>query len=352
MHRHRHQGFWVAGIWLAVALINATQSVVGLRGEAVNRPMTPYFIQSFLGWLVWACATPFVLWLGHRFPPVRSAGVRPWPVHLAACAAIAMTNAAWATLLNRVIHPWGTEFHQPPFHVAMLIRFLNQIHVSLIMYAAILAIEHTIESRRRAARLSTQLVEAQLDALRRQLEPHFLFNTLNAIAGLVRDQKNDAAVGMIARLSDLLRRVLSDAGRQLVPLAEEMEFLERYLEIQRMRFAERLHAAIDVPRELHAAQVPSLILQPLVENAIQHGIGRSEEGGTVQIAAVRAGGVLTMRVYNDGPPLEDGWKEGIGLSNTRARLNSLFGEESGLTIRNCAGGVEAIVTLPYRTMPA
>src|SRR5262249_15042223 len=152
---------------------------------------------------------------------------------------------------------------------------------SVMLYAGILAVGLILESRLRlarqeaeTARLSEQLSRAQLDALRRQIEPHFLFNSLNSIAGLIRDKQNDAAVTTIVRLSDFLRRVLADSSRQLVSLAEEVEFSERYLEIQKVRFAERLDLRVDVPVELRSAQVPSLLLQPMVENAVKHGIAK------------------------------------------------------------------------------
>ncbi len=140
-------------------------------------------------------------------------------------------------------------------------------------------------------------------------EPHFLFNTLNAIAGLVRENRNDAAVSMIVRLRDFLRRVVEDSDRQQVPLGEELEFAERYLDIQKVRFAERLQFSVSVPRELLLAQVPSLILQPMAENAVKHGIAKRAQGGAIRIAAFRSNGVLTLSDYNEGPSLPAGWEK-------------------------------------------
>jgi len=349
MQSRARQAVSVALIWLGIALINATQNVVSLRGEGVNRPLTYYFAFTALGWLVWACATPLALRMALLFPPVRGAAARTWLAHAGACLAIGLVHAGWGMLLLMVIQPWGPDPQPRPLTTLLLGRFLSQLHINLIIYAGIVAVGYTIESRRRAAELTEQLSRAQLDALRRQLEPHFLFNTLNAIAGLVRDHRNDDAVAMIAGLSDLLRRVVDGTGRQQVPLAEEMEFLERYLEIQRARFAGRLQVSIDVPSELAAAQVPTLILQPLVENAIQHGIGQRVEGGEVRVNAVRNGVALTIRVCNEGPPLARDWKAGVGVSNSRARLANLYGDESQLTVQNCTGGVEAVLRVPYRT---
>jgi LytS/YehU family sensor histidine kinase len=200
------------------------------------------------------------------------------------------------------------------------------------------------------ARLNEQLSKAQLDALRRQIEPHFLFNTLNAIAGLVREKKNDAAVDMIAALSDFLRRVVDDSNRQRVALSEELEFTQKYLDIQKLRFADRLQFSVDVPNELFSAQVPSLILQPMVENAVKHGIAKRVQGGSIRISASRSNGTLTLRIQNDGPALLADWNEkrsGIGISNVRARLQSLYGDGFEFSMRNQGtDGVETSLSLP------
>jgi LytS/YehU family sensor histidine kinase len=202
-----------------------------------------------------------------------------------------------------------------------------------------------------SARLNEQLSKAQLDALRRQIEPHFLFNTLNAISGLVREKRNDAAVSMIAGLSDCLRRVMEDSQRQLVQLGEELEFVQKYLDIQQVRFAERLQLTVDVPRELLPAQVPTLILQPMVENAVKHGIAKRVQGGAIRIAGFRSNGMLTLSVYNDGPSLPGGWDKanaGIGISNVRARLRGLYGNRFEFSMKNQgAGGVEVSVSMPF-----
>src|SRR5262249_5403289 len=157
----------------------------------------------------------------------------------------------------------------------------------------------------------------------------FLFNTLNAISGLVREEKNDKAVSMIAGLSDFLRRVVQDSNRQQVPLGEEMDFVQKYLDIKKVRFADRLHLSMDVPEELFAAQVPSLILQPMIENAVKHGIAKRSQGGEIRIAAFRSNGMLTLSIYNDGPTLPaepDKTSCGIGIANVRTRLQSLYGD--------------------------
>jgi two-component system LytT family sensor kinase len=186
-----------------------------------------------------------------------------------------------------------------------------------------------------------------------QLHPHFLFNTLNGIAGLVRDQRNREAVQMLAGLSDLLRYTLESAGKQEVSLREELDFLELYLDIQQMRFPDRLRVEMRVAPETLDALVPNLILQPLVENAVRHGVAVRASAGTVGVAAEREDGLLWVTVYDDGPGLKDGRtasaEGGIGLSNTRARLEQLYGARHRFGVRNReGGGTEAVLAIPFR----
>jgi two-component system, LytTR family, sensor kinase len=349
---------WIALLWLGFALVNATQIVAGMRAVGMQHAWSRLFITVLASWIVWLLATPLVLRLGHRYPPTRWRPIHTWFVHLAACFAIGAIYSLWAAGLQMTLQPWGymlvTGFGKTAFST-----FYGEFHLFLILYAAILAIDYTLESKRQlaereteAARLSEQLSRTQLAALRRQLEPHFFFNTLNAIAGLVRENRNDDAVSMIAGLSDLLRRVLDDSGKQEVSLGEEMEFLETYLEIQKTRFAERLRLSVNVPKEFLSARVPSLILQPMVENAIEHGIEKRAAGGLLRIGAVRDNGFLTLTVYNDGPSIPDDWEElraGVGIANVRSRLQTLYGASSKLNIQNREQGVEVELSVPYKS---
>jgi two-component sensor histidine kinase len=358
LSRPPHLWRWIAFLWLAYALVNATQIVSGMRAVGMQHAWARLFLTVLASWLVWAVATPLVLWLGDRFPPTQLRPLRTWFIHFGACAAIGTVYSLWAGWLQVLLQPWG--YAQPKqFGPAAFYVFYGEFHLFLILYAAILAINYTLESSRRlaqreteAARLNEQLSRAKLDALRRQLEPHFLFNTLNAIAGLVRENRNDDAVSMIASLSDLLRRVLDDSGKQEVSLGEEMDFLETYLEIQKTRFADRLQLSIEVPGEFLSARVPSLILQPMVENAIEHGIGTRAAGGAIRIAAARNNGLLTLSVYNDGPRMPQDWEQrsGVGLSNVRERLRSIYGNACQLNIQNQPRGVEVQLSVPYKTL--
>jgi LytS/YehU family sensor histidine kinase len=243
-------------------------------------------------------------------------------------------------------------------------RFLSRLQGSfgsnLLVYGGILgvcyAIDYYAKYRERefqASQLEVQLAHAQLDSLRMQLHPHFLFNTLNGIVGLVRDHKNDAAIDMLVGLSDLLRHTLEHSDRQEVQLKEELNFIQLYLNIQQMRFSDRLTIEIDVAPETTRALVPNLILQPLAENALRHGFGRSVASGVIGIRSRAVNGSLKLTVYDNGAGLPPNWQlassKGIGLANTAARLEQLYNDDHQFDIRNRDdGGVEVIVEIPYR----
>jgi hypothetical protein len=204
--------------------------------------------------------------------------------------------------------------------------------------------------RERSLRAEATAQRARLEALRYQLHPHFLFNTLNAISTLVVERQNDQAGQMIARLSDFLRLTLSAPFADEVTLAEEMDFIGRYLEIEQVRFGERLKVVSDVPADVLDARVPYLILQPVIENAVVHGIARREHGGTIAIRARRGGSLLRIEIVDDGPGARpEPGRERIGLGNTRERLECLYGTGQQLRVENGPGGTRVILEVPFRT---
>jgi two-component system LytT family sensor kinase len=360
MSANRPQAYrwiWIASIWFGFGLIAATQTVFVMRSEGMHHPWMRLFVTGALTFLPWALATEMVMRLGRRFPPVNLKSFTTWCVHLTSWATIGLLVAAWITGLDAVLNPYGRSAPPASFVHLWLEWFYNGIVSSLVLYAAILAVSYVLDSRSKlayqqteTARLNEQLSKAQLDALRRQIEPHFLFNTLNAIAGLVRERRNDDAVSMIAGLSDFLRRLLEDSTRQQVPLGEEVEFAQKYLDIQKVRFVERLQYSVDVPRELLLAQVPALTLQVMVENAVKHGIAKRAQGGAIRIAAFRSDDRLTVSVYNDGPAvILEKTGSGIGLSNMRTRLQGLYGDAFELSMQNQnPGGVKVTVSVPFK----
>jgi sensor histidine kinase YesM len=340
-----------------VGLFDATQTVFAMRAEGMHHAWRWLFLTLLVQWLPWALATPFVLRLGRRFPPTQLRPLSTWLRHLAACIAIDLAFSAWSAALDKLTNPYAEPAPAKFLHL-LSGKFYGGLFASAILYATILMVSYVLNSRERlarqqmeAARLNEQLTKAQLSALRRQIEPNFLFNTLNSIAGLVREKRNDAAVNMIVELSDFMRRLLDDSNRQEVPLAEELEFTRKYLDIQKVRLVERLQCTVNVPSELLTAQVPLLILQPMVENAIKHGIAKRDQGGAVRILASRSNGMLTLSVYNDGPGLSataEKTHSGIGISNMRTRLQSLYGDAFELNMHNQDRGVEVSVSMPFR----
>jgi len=349
-------GSWryVAGAWLALSLFDATQTVVSMRAMGMHHAWLTLFVVTAGSWLPWALLTPVALELLQRFR-VPSRKAAHWGVHITACLAIGTIWAAWAALLEHLTNPF-TYAEASPFGLLFEAKFLGNLVVDVILYCAIVVVSMSVDAHNRlwhqradGARLSESLAKAQLAALRVQIEPHFIFNSLNAVTGLIREKKDHDAIAVIAALGDLLRRVTDRSQRQFVTMKEEVEFLRKYLDIQQLRFAERLRYRIDVPDEIMAALVPDFIVQALVENAIKHGISKRVRGGEIRVDAVREGGLLTLKVFNDGPPLPEQIQEQVGLANTRQRLLALYGPAQELTLQNQAtAGVLATITLPYR----
>jgi two-component sensor histidine kinase len=349
---------WIAALWCAGALFDASQNVMIMHAEGKHHNWLPLFGTELALWLPWALATPFISRLARRHAITRGITVRTAAIHLATFATLTVVAEAWSAVLQMLFNPWNNR-KWPTFVDTWSTSLLYQALTFVIVYALILTVTLVLDSRERmsrqiaeTARLNEELSRAQLAALRRQMEPHFMFNTLHAIAGLVRDHRNDAAVSMVVGLSEFLRRATENSHRSQVTLAEEVEYLQRYLEIQKVRFGERLQVSVDIPAELLRAQVPNLLLQPLVENAIKHGIAKRVAGGTIRILGVRHDGSLCLTVYNDGPSVPTDWqptRTGVGLGNLRTRLQILHGDQSGLQLRRAdPGGVEVVVTLPLK----
>jgi two-component system, LytTR family, sensor kinase len=349
---------WIAAMWCAGGLFEASQSVLILRfAEHKQHAWLPLFGTELATWLPWALATPWVISLARRYPITRGTNVHAVAVHLGAFLVISAVAEFWSATLQVLFNPWGNR-RPPTFWDTWSTTLLYQVLIFLIAYALILTITYLVDSREKvarqgteAARLNEELSKAQLAALRGQMEPHFMFNTLNSVAGLVRDQRNDAAVSMIVGLSEFLRRASEDSHRSQVTLAEEVEYLQRYVDIQKVRFGERLRVSVDIPAELLNAQVPNLLLQPLVENSIKHGVAARVAGGNVRVTGAHADGRILLTVYNDGPKFPVDWQSrgGVGLANLRTRLQILYGAASELQMRPVgADGVEVVVNLPMK----
>ena len=353
----RSRWFQLGAIWCAYGLFAASQAVLTARAEGKHHPLPPLFATEFASWLPWALATPLVVGLSRRYPLNNGVNARAIGVHLLAFIALSIVTELLSASLQVAFNPWGNR-NWPTFAETFSTTLIFQVLLFLVVYALILTITYLVDARERiarqateAARLNEELSRAQLAALRGQMEPHFMYNTLNSIAGLVRDERGKEAIGMIVGLSEFLRRASEDSHRSQVTLAEEVEYLERYLDIQKLRFGDRLQVRMDIPSELLRAQVPNLLLQPLVENAIKHGIVKRIAGGTVRITAAHRDDTLHLTIHNDGPALAADWQPtqtGVGIGNLRTRLEILHGDQFGLQLRpGEGGGVEVIVNLPF-----
>lgn len=342
----------VAGFWIAVGVLSGVQFYYTLLGENVAISGQKVFSVQAGQWFLWIPFSSVILWLGRRFPFERQRWINRLLVHLAAGAGIALIHVALNALIIVLLEPFpwrkSYEFSEIFFGQLRSIGDLN-----FLIYWGVLGAGFAFEYYRKyregelhAAALQAQLAQAQLQALKMQLHPHFLFNTLNAIAALVRKNENKSATDMLAGLSDLLRLALENVGTQEVSLQRELEFLERYLEIERIRFADRLQVSMRIAPETLNARVPNLILQPLVENAIRHGIASRSTSGLIEIKAEREGELLRLQVKDDGPGLPAGksLNNGVGLSNTLARLQRLYGANQALVFNNAPEG-GAVVTL-------
>jgi LytS/YehU family sensor histidine kinase len=224
--------------------------------------------------------------------------------------------------------------------------FLSGLPATTLAYMAILILGYAVLSATRLRERETQLREAQLAALRMQIQPHFLFNSLNAIMALVRDRETEQAVRALSLLGDVLRATVNAGDSQTTTLRQELDFVGRYLEIERVRFGDRLKVDIDVPAGVLDATVPTFILQPFVENSLKHGILREREGNNISIRSRNTGGSLTLVVRDDGRGLANGTNGGVGIANARARLDRLYGDAAKLDVRNANPGVEVEITIP------
>ena len=382
----------IAAIWGGIGLVDAIQTVVSMKAMGMHHAWIELFVFQLLGWLPWALATPPVMRLSVRAPlrlrwqNGRSdtvTALRAWGLHGASWMAISMIASLWVGLTEHLLNPWNPN--APPRPVLELFRLhaYTWLLASLFVYYCIVMAGRMLEAGERlaahrtaSADLARQLAQAQLDALRHQIEPHFLFNALNAIAGLVREHRGELAIETIARISEFLRHTLHGAATQEVPLEEELRFAEMYLDIQKLRFGERLSIRLGVAPALGRVLVPRLILQPLVENAIKHGIARRAQAGSVELSAERTSAGLVISLYNDGPAIapgvlretaandadlpesgsrdtpadQDDRRNGsIGLTNVRNRLRGLYGTEASLDVANVDGrGVRVTIRQPWR----
>jgi two-component sensor histidine kinase len=345
-----------------LAGLSVLQVYVCDLGLVQQAPFGPLLRQELKDWYALGIISIGVIWFANR-NPLEPNRTKHWvAVHFAAALVFGGLYAVFTS--------WLVAGERSVMHPGQILTFSYLIRTYWVHYLILYVVIYWLvvgghlgwhyyrryrERDFETIQLQRALVEARLEALRMQLNPHFLFNTLHAISALIHENP-EAADRVVARLSELLRLTLDQTKPQEVPLSEEMAFLDRYLEIEQTRFAERLKVVKDISIEAQQALVPYLILQPLVENAIRHGIEPREDLGLLRICACRKDGLLELRVRDNGDGLSNSGvpaQEGIGLSNTRSRLRHLYGENCRLELAPAeGGGLEARVNIPFHTSPS
>jgi len=363
--RHTHRSLRVslrliAGVATALGIFSTFQAYNYVSLFTERDPSFPMLLAlNVTYWYSWALLVPGMLWMARRFRFDRQTWRRSVLAHIPAVLAVTALHAVLTVSLRMPILTaygrdamWWSSFQE--------LFFLN-FDWEMMTYWAVVGASHAYDFHREsqaqklaAAQLQTRLAEASLQSLQRQLHPHFLFNTLHSISALIpRDP--EAADAMLGQLSDLLRLTLDRIGTQELPLKEELDFVQKYVEIERTRFGDRLQVDFDIAPETLDAAVPNMLLQPLVENAIRHGIARKVGGGRVEITARRNDGDLCLMVRDTGPGLAEaqpGLSKGVGLANTRSRLEHLFGERHSLDFSEPPGGGLAVkIVIPFTVDP-
>jgi len=346
--RSRRLLVWLAilGAWTLIVLTFAAQAYV----FAVSRSRPDKFLHEFFvastEWYVWAVLTPIVLWLCRRFRIQSQSWISPVAVHVAGSLLVSLLQLAIQVRLNYIVNPGYKMGYWKVFYFFATYK----LHMNLLTYWVIVALNHGIyyyeQARARElawARMETDLANAQLQALNMQLHPHFLFNTLHSISTLISEDPA-VAQAMVLQLSDLLRATLSKIETPEVPLQQELELLNCYLSIEQTRFKDRLSIRQEIDPAALPCVVPTMILQPLVENAVRHGIGKHKQADEISILGRRENGCVLLEVRNRVGRMENGvdTPRGIGLANTRARLEQLYSDFHSFEIADREGGGVAV----------
>lgn len=362
----------VSAAWIVPATFAVINRIAQARLQGWEPATLRDLLFEFFDWLLYAFLTPGVFAISRRWSLTRPHLLRRALLHLLFsllfCVAWATAGQVLRLVLAQIFAP--EIYHQrmqagaAQFWLQIGVEWLSWIFITLpfgvAVYLCVVGIEHAtryfIEAQERevqVARLSEQLSSARYAALQAQLNPHFLFNTLNTIAVLVRDNDRQGAVRIVEHLSEVLRRTLSRHRANEVTLGEELELVRQYVAIEQARFSDRLRPEFRIPDALLTAAVPSFALQHLVENAIRHGIARDTDAGLLIVSATRAGDFLELTVVDDGPGIDPAAPipPGHGIENTRERLRALYGERASLELaRRPEGGTIATLRLPYREL--
>jgi len=332
----------VAFFWLSVGVFNASQTYLQVTIAGMHHSFWRILGWEEAVWASWVLFTPLIVSLKRRVPVERPLW-RGIPVHLVAGAVIAGAHVFLASGAAWIFDPFSAGMM--PVRHRFTMAMTGSLSSDLLVYGAILGaaygFDYFTRSRERelmASRLEAQLSESRLTALKLQIQPHFLFNTLHSIAGLVRSARNPEAVRMIAELSEMLRYTLEQEGQE-VSLEEELRMLGRYLDIQKIRFGPRLDVKLSIQDETRGTLVPMLLLQPLAENALKHGIEKTSGPGCLEIVSRRHGDRLRLEIRDTGPGLDAATpRDGVGLAVTKERLEALYGSSQEFRLEGIPGG--------------
>ena len=359
-----------AAVWMTFAVVQVVQSFVFAR--AAGRPWTLMgaVVGGFPWWLSWLLLTPLIAYLAERFPFTEGRHWQALGKHAIAGVLVALAQVVavgaiyWFTIgqFSGVATSLGNQVQRfsGNFFLESVVTYAGTAGVFVaIDFARAMRDEAVVRARleSHAAALESSVAQARLDALSMQMNPHFLFNTLTAISGLVVQERKAEAREVIQRLSELLRQSLGNGNAPFSTVAREAALLEDYLYIQRLRFSDRLTASVEIDREARDLLIPTMLLQPLVENAIRHGVEPRAGKGAVEVSVKREADSLRIRIVDSGAGFSLGhdgrpWREGIGIANTRERLEHIYGSEASLQLGNLhGGGAEAVVVLPLLTDP-
>ena len=300
-------------------------------------------------WLLWAFFAPFVTRLARKYPVHKQNAVERIPLHIFLALVFSLVHLVLFVLIFHAIRTWMGD-HGKLFDTLQF-AFALDFHVGVAVYWLLVLLQKSRDSEQRIARLHAELSQAQLQALKMQLHPHFLFNTLNSISAYLRKDV-EIADEMIGRLGDFLRLTLQNSGAQEIQLQKEIDFLKQYLEIEQLRFQDRLHADFEIDPDTLNALVPNLILQPIVENAVRHGISAIVGQGTIRITAKRYNSKLQIMVMDNGPGYQE-MKRGIGITSTTNRLKQLYGDHGRFYIAHRPeGGIVVTLEMPFHQSEA
>ncbi|MCI0614730.1 histidine kinase [bacterium] len=336
--------------WIIVGLVFTSQLHFFAAHAGGKMSWLDSLVWEIPRWLLWAFFAPFVTRLARRYPVHKENAAKRIALHTFFGVIFSLIHLVLFVLIFHGIRTLMGDHGK--FFDTLQFAFALDFHVGVAVYWLLVLLRQSRDSEQRIARLHAELSQAQLQALKMQLHPHFLFNTLNSISSYLRKDV-EIADEMIGRLGDFLRLTLQNSGAQEIPLQQELNFLKQYLEIEQLRFQDRLNADFDIAPETLTALVPNLILQPIVENAVRHGVSAKSGPGTIQIIAKRNDSKLQIIISDNGPGIPEQPRQGIGITSTLNRLEQLYGAQGVFQITNRSdGGTIAILEIPFRESEA